>query len=171
MHQQTTKMLAHYYSTGDNIMFVDSDCVFERETTPELLCPTGKPDLLVTPYAQLGNSVPWKPITEKALGFECEFETMRRLPITVPSTALAEVEAYMRAKWNVNDVGAYIMRQPGREFSEFNVIGSYILKHMPNAVRVVDTTRCQIPEPIVLQSWSWGGITPDIRLIIEEILK
>lgn len=170
MNQQVTKMYADTQVDWDYIAFVDSDCTFTRPCTPNELFHGSLPCLIVTPYAELGDSVPWKPITEKALGFPCEFETMRREPWIIHREVLQHLRHYMLHTHHMH-LRDYVMVQPDKHFSEFNLIGSYVLKHMPHTVHLVDTSKESLPEPVLYQAWSWSGLNDEDRKKLEDILK
>lgn len=171
LHQQVTKLYADTYVKGDYILFVDSDCVFTQEVTPETYFSDGKPVMLITPYSELGASVPWQPITEKALGFPCPFETMRRIPWICRKDLLEQVRIHMA---NLHDCAAneYVMAQPNRAFSEFNVLGSYALTHYsPEYYKFLDTTKEPLPPLTAIQHWSWGGISDQLRDELKRIIS
>ncbi len=133
--QQSTKMHADLFVRGGDawIIYLDDDClVTEPFDAAELFAPNGKPYALWTPYAELGNKVPWQPSTEAALGFPCPNEVMRRHGAVYSSADLRGFRAWFLAN-RKTPLDAYI-RQQGeakKNFAEFNVIGSYFwhLKH------------------------------------------
>jgi FkbM family methyltransferase len=102
------------------------------------------------------------------------YEYMRRFPIMVPRWLYPKLRefCFSRHKMPLCD---YIKMQPLREFSEFNVLGAYAFIHHKDKFFWVDTTITafgpQMPEPFAKQFFSWGGITPDIKKELEDILK
>lgn len=166
--QQRVKLNADCYTEADTICFVDSDCFFFRPyNLQEELFRDGKPILMITPYSDLPPNVPWKPITERTVGFEVQHETMRRLPLTYRAEHLDRFRRHI-AHIHGKSLNDYI--DSVTEFSEFNAIGSYILKYHPNEVSILDTSKDPIPEQWVYQAWSWGGLLPEIVSKYERLL-
>lgn len=185
--QQVTKLHADLFCRSEYILFIDSDCVFTTKTMPEnYVDQNGRPHLLRTPYAAISQDAQrWKGITEKALGFECPYETMRRMPLVY-----RKYDLVLFREWFKENRGKllekYILEQPGNDFSEFNAIGSWLEKFHSVRYNIVDTheahtevksikrgkgvqekeetTYIDLPTPPsnVKQFWSWGGITPEI---------
>lgn len=174
IHQQVIKLIADHFfhPSTEYIVYWDSDCMAIREHTPEFWFKDGKPIMMVTPYSSLPAppAMPWKSVTEEIMKFECPFETMRRHPMVIPRGLLPEIREYLttihRKKWS-----DYLLSRPYRSCSEFNMIGSYILKFHPEIVTVVNTDKDPLPPNALKQFWSWGGITPKIKTEIEGILK
>lgn len=170
LEQQYSKMIADTFCEGDYIGFVDSDCMFVLPNTPDSWFENGKIRYLVTPYAELGNAVPWRKFTEAALGFECPFETMRRHPCVFPRGVIANCRTYMVLRHH-KPLRNYILEQGGNSFSEFNVMGSYALQVEPDRFQFIDTTESPLPPKIVEQRWSYGGLTDKIKAENERILS
>lgn len=169
MAQQHTKMMADTYSNADYIGFVDSDCIFVTRNSPETWMVGDKIRYLITHYSSLGDTVPWKGITEKALRFECPFETMRRHPCVFPREVITHCREYME-KIHGKPLKSYIYEQPNGSFSEFNVMGSYARQMEPEKFMFVDTAHNPLPPEILKQRWSYGGITPEIAAENDRIL-
>lgn len=167
--QQICKVNADQYTDADIIYFVDSDCCFSRENRPADYFTDRKPVMLITPYAELGAAVPWKPITEKVLKIECPYETMRRLPFVFKGNLLAPFRKYVAAVQG-KSIEAYILEQPGRAFSEFNALGAWAHHFHTEEFFWWDTsTTPNLPQPTVAQHWSWGGITKAIQEDLEKM--
>lgn len=164
MAQQYTKMTADIHSTADYIAFLDSDCLCTVPNNPQTWMEGDKIRYLITPYEILGITVPWKPITEKALKFECKFETMRRHPCVFPREVITHCREYME-QIHGKPLRDYISEQPHGSFSEFNVMGSYALQKESEKFMFLDTTKNPLPPEVIKQRWSYGGLTP---LIFEE---
>lgn len=170
LEQQYSKMMADQYCSGDYIGFIDSDCMFIKHNTPETWFVDGKIRYLITPYEALGNTVNWRPITEDVLGFSCPFETMRRHPCVFPREVIEHCRAYISFlhRRPFKDV---VMSYYGHAFSEFNVMGSYARELEPKPFSFIDTTKNDLPEKVLEQRWSYGGITPQIQEESERILS
>lgn len=144
MFQQVVKLKAYTYCIGSHILFVDSDCVFTRPSTPENFMIEGKPLLLRTRYDEPGMPVFWQDATEKACGFRSEWEYMRRHPMMHLAEVLHELP----------EMEQYIMNVPGRHFSEFNYIGQMIERNYSHLYHIQDT-KDGVPEAHLKQFWSW----------------
>ncbi len=64
----------------------------------------------------------------------------------------------------------YIAKQPRGQFSEWNAIGAWAYYYAPHHFSFWNTEEKGVPQPFVHQSWSWGGLTPEIRDKMERIL-
>lgn len=170
MLQQIDKLNADRYCSGDYVLFVDSDCTFQTACEPATFFTGDKPTMLITPYSELGTTVPWQKSTEKALGFPCEFETMRRLPMLYPRDLFTPLRTHIQSRHG-KSLEEYVRSQPNNAFSEFNAMGSWALKFHPDRFAWLDTTKNPLPPTIVNQNWSYGGITPAILAKMEEVTQ
>ncbi len=174
MDQMRDKLLSFLHTDADAILFWDSDVIAIRPFSPADLLIDGKPRWIVTPYSKLIKAdgtpdVPWRPITEKAIGRSVEVETMRMHPLMATCQALESFHEFM-VKKHGKPLGEYIAEQPYREFSEFNACGAWAFYYAPHLFSWWNTEEKGVPEPFVLQKWSYGGITPEIRAEFERIL-
>ncbi len=159
--QQLTKMQAWKLTDADAIVFWDSDVVATQpiDVRTEYF-QDGKIILYKTRYSSLGPACPWKPITEKAVGFPVEWEYMRRMPLLYWVSTLKSVETTLLMHHGIS-LERYLNAQPHRAFSEFNVIGAFADTF--GEYRVIDTESTHMPPCKVDQMWSWGGITDEVR--------
>ena len=173
--QQLDKLDAHKYIDTDYILYSDSDCIYTGPFEPSLLFTKETieynnpsrteiinvlPILNMTPYSELGNTVPWQRVVEQALGFVPVYEFMRCFPIIHRTETVA---ALAKDHPNLKEYGRHIHN---KAFSEFNFIGAYAYR---NRHPYFYTEEC-LPLPC-WQGWSWGGISPEIRSKIETYLK
>ncbi len=174
LHQQVVKLHADLYcdTKSEYVLFVDSDCCFTRECTPQSFFVGSLPYMMKTSFASIGNQVDiWKKTTEKALKCECEFETMRRIPIMYPIHVLSEFRQHM-ISLHGKTVEEYIKEQPRGEFSEFNALGNYCLKFHSEKFFWWDTVKePNLPQKVANQEWSWGGITGQMKSSLERITE
>ncbi len=175
MDQMRDKLLAFLHTDSDTILFWDSDVIAVRPFSPTDLLIDGKPRWLITPYSKLINSdgtpaVPWRPITERAIGCSVEYETMRSHPLMATTESLFEFRNFMENKHGTS-LQEYIARQPYRQFSEWNALGAWAYYYAPEYFSWWNTEEKGVPEPFVKQYWSYSGLTEDERRQIEEILK
>lgn len=161
--QQIIKLRAAEYTTCDLLLYVDSDCVFNKPTTPESFLVERKPLLLKTRYDLVGEAICWKAITEGVVGWPLHYEYMRRLPFVFWRST---VDSFREWK---PELISYLYRKTDRVFSEFNALGAYADRFEQHRYSIRDTAD-YLPESRLLQFWSWGGLTPEIRQQIEEVL-
>lgn len=165
IQQQYVKLHADNMMKTDHILFVDSDCVFHDYFSENSFMLGRKPVLLKTRYSSLQGSggEAWKPITEKAIGWEVEWEYMRRMPMIFHRDSLT---AFRNATYPLIPD---LRRMTDRSFSEFNALGAFIERYEADRYQVVDTEKW-LPEAVAKQFWSWSGITDDIRTEIERLI-
>lgn len=163
IQQQAIKLVADKYCWSDYILFVDSDCVFFRPFTPDSFMRDGKPVLLKTRYGNIGGAEAWKAITESVVGWEVEFEYMRRLPLTYRR------DTFKKFRERFPTLISMLAAMQTRDFSEFNAIGAFIEKEDSEGYYIVDTEDW-IPDAVAKQFWSWGGISPEIKNEMEGMI-
>lgn len=170
--QNAFKTSCDLYSDADYYFHMDSDCIMVSEVTPEQQFTDGKVDLLVLPFAELPG-VPWKEVTEFALGVPVEMETMRRFPLFFPRWL------YKATRERIEDVHKvrfldYVLKSKsiGRAFygySEFNALGNMALSFFRDKFHVQRFEEGIKPWTIK-QFWSHSGCTPAEQAQIEAIL-
>lgn len=165
--QQYSKLMADTTTSCDFILHSDSDCIYHRPVHTDEFFQGGKPWMLMTPYEALGDKVPWKPITEKAVGKPVAFEFMRRLPLIYPRWLYQIVRNHISRVHGVS-LEQYIQDQPGRALSEFNILGAIAYELHRDAFRWLNTDKDEMPPTCLKQFWSYSGVTPEI---IEEMEK
>lgn len=165
--QQITKLHADTWTDADYIWFVDSDVIFNRPTTPDLMFCKGKPVYYLTPVEQVGD-IPWIGITEMFLGWRPRFEYMRRMPMMYPGDMLVNFRTHAQTLHKIQ-VGDWI--EHNQKFSEFNAFGAWAHRFQPDRFYWWNTVELEQPPPFATQFWTWGGITPDVKAKIERILQ
>lgn len=170
MTQQVAKLNADRFSKADNILHVDSDCIFIRPVTPETFMRDGTPRWLMTPWSECPDAKKaWMHVMVKCLQ-ECPpAEFMRKSTIISPRWAYAEFRAFIEKTHGVT-MEAYVSNQPNREFSEYNCLGFYLWLYHRDKIAWHDTSVLGVPEPWEMQHWSWGGLTNELRNQMEIIL-
>lgn len=164
--QQSRKMHADLHADADFILFMDSDAAFTVPVTPESFKTDDKVHWMYTPRAQLEAAVPWFPVMEKFLGRRPKFEFMRRLPQCVPRHLLREIRAFCQSRHG-QALESYIMSSA--MFSEFNVMGFFMHEFHRDQAIWLNTDDGMSPATLV-QHWSYGGLTPEIRKTLDGIL-
>lgn len=173
LSQQIFKLYADTFSDADLFLYIDSDTIFTRPVTPKTYFNflSQKISWMMTPWAK--TETPWKPIVEKFLGQPVEFEFMRRHPTIVPRWLLVELREFCLKQHGI-PLDQYVMSQPHRAFSEFNVLGAFAYAFHRDKFHWVNTE--EVPEkewpPLtVLQKFSWGGLTDEVKAEFEKILS
>lgn len=121
--QQYIKMCADQYSDADLILITDSDAFFTKPVHIDDFLVDGKPCWMWTRYEELGDTVPWKAITEKATGLPCELEFMRGMPFVLNR---ADFEFIREKIERVHAESLEVVIKQAAEnggFSEFNAMG------------------------------------------------
>jgi hypothetical protein len=162
LDQQITKLYADKFCTSDYVLHVDSDCIFDKDTTPEDFFLNQKPVILW----ELNVDSPWPSITGRSLGWWENAEYMRRMPIIYPRWIYSAFRDWMQEKHGV-PLSEWIASQPFREFSEFNTLGQWVRRFHNEAFTWAHPS--DIP-PHAKQFWSWGGVN-EVRLQIEKALR
>jgi hypothetical protein len=167
--QQLTKMEAWRYTDADCVLFWDSDVIAtEPIDIRQEYFKDGKPILYKTKYSSLPG-VPWQGMTEQAVGFDVDWEYMRRMPMIHLRIALAACQAYVEGLHKC-DLRTYLEQQPQRAFSEFNALGAYVAKYREKQYAILDTESIAMPSNRVTQFHSWSGITAEARAAINKAL-
>lgn len=168
--QQISKMLSYEYTDAQAIVFVDSDCCFNKYVDFSIeLFENEKPIIYKTLYEKVGDAICWKGITEKVTGQDnIAYEYMRKLPFIFLSETLQRANNYIVEKHNVS-LEHYVTSQPGRHFSEFNYLGAFADLHEKENYRFKDTEIEGHGNTYLKQGWSWGGLTPEIKAELEAV--
>lgn len=164
--QQLTKMQAWRYTDADAILFWDSDVVAIEPVDVLEFKSDGKPIIYKTKYTSI--DVPWKPITESCLGFPVTYEYMRRMPLLYWANTIRNTEEYI-CGYHDCTLREYLSNINHRAFSEFNAIGALAEKYYPDQYVFIDTETVEMPPIKVVQFWSWGGVTNEIKRQLDKI--
>jgi hypothetical protein len=168
--QQLSKLMADTYCGTDYVVYVDSDCVFtEPVDLSKRMFFEGKPILYKTHYSKVGTAICWKEPTEKALNKkDIEWEYMRRMPIIYKSETIKDLRDYLELIHN-RPLANHVIDRPFRQYSEFNVLGAYAEAFCSEDYHIHDTDY-GIEANFLIQHWSWGRLTKEIKENIERIL-
>lgn len=146
LSQQVFKLQAYKYCDADIILFSDSDVFYHNPINLQDYIKGGKPEILHTPWAQVGDAIAWKEPTEKTLGFEVPSEGMRRHGMAFHKSTLINLNNFLP------DLEKVVMMS--ERFSEFNLMTSYAMKMEPEEYNFISTDNWQYTEPICQQIWS-----------------
>jgi hypothetical protein len=152
LYQQEVKLRAFMYVDTEYVLFMDCDCIFTDYVNLDSFLKDGKPTLLKTPYEDIPEVMFWKTTTEDAIGFEVNFEYMRRNGLCYRTETIMNL-------WDDFSIRFLpkLKIARNRQFSEFNLIGAYIEKYEENLYNIVNT-RDEIPYHPVKQFWSYSGL-------------
>ena len=160
--QQRDKLYADTFCNSQFICHLDSDCIFTKPVTPELLMPNGKPVML---FEKHGLNTPWPPMMQKALGWDSEYDFMRRHPFVFPRWIYLEFRKWFKNKHKC-ELSDWIKSQPAHQFTEFNVLGAWCYKVHPDAFDIRPPDQF---DTFLKQYWSWGGASEFIDEIKEIV--
>ena len=163
IQQQAYKLLADTYTKSEFILFTDSDCLFNQPFSESNFMRDGKPVLLKIRYELAGDSRIWKIPTQSFVGWDVEWEYMRRMPMMFRRDTLTAARE-MFPEWQER-----LKTVDDNMFSEFNVLGAFVERHEPEKYFISDT-EAWVPDAVARQFWSWGGITPEVQAEIKSIL-
>jgi hypothetical protein len=163
LFQQYCKMTAYKWCKSDYVMFIDSDCIFNRKINVNTLLNKGKSTILKTKWDKVGDAKCWHNPTSKY--FEDKLiishEYMRRNAMIYRKDTLENVSSLKK------NLKSYVLSIKERQFSEFNVIGAFAENYESDKYNFLDTDNWTYEPHFVYQGWSWGGIDKEK----EEILK
>lgn len=162
--QQINKLNAYgFVGDAEFILFVDSDVCFKKVVNISEYFRNGKPIILKTRYENVGDAICWKSPTEKTLGFDVEYEYMRRLPLLYRTDTLSSLSDKLVESGFSNDVSKI------DRMSEFNLVGAFAEKEESERYHFIDTEKEPLPPETVKQNWSWGGLTEEIKSELEAL--
>lgn len=170
LNQMVTKLNADLHTDADFILHCDSDTVIQKPITPETFMEGDKVRWLVSPMEQMPVEVKkaWLAVMVHCLHVWPEYEFMRKATIMVPRWAYGEFRKFVKDLHGY-PIDAYIMNRPERAFSEYNCLGLFLYTYFRDKIHWHDCSKDGVPEPWEVQSWSWGGLTPEIREKLEII--
>jgi hypothetical protein len=157
--QQAVKLNAHHYTDADYIVFCDSDCMWIKPTTPATyIKPSGKPELLYTPYENVPEAQQWKAPTERALKREVFAEFMRRHPAVYHKKTLHKMDQWFLKEHGLPASQFMLQFGPDWGLSEFNLMGAWAWYHAHEDFHWVNTTKDTWEPDHLKQYWSYGGV-------------
>lgn len=184
LHHQVQKCCADVYCPdSDFVVHVDSDCIFTEPVTPADYFVNDKPVLLYRPYSTCPPGTPWQAPTERALGFSCPLETMQRHPAVHYRYTYEDVRAKVEEVHRTPFAEYVLSCKPDfpQGFTEFNTLGSYVMRYYPHAYHAIDVSKNPHPHSKLMQFWSHGPMDQpqdiwhegrQMRIVpIEEIRK
>lgn len=171
--QQWIKMRAPEFTDADFIAHVDSDTYFKEPVNIYDFFSDTKPGWLYRKYEEL--RVPWKALTEKAIGHECEIEYMQSSPFIIGRNVYAKAKEILERAQNctiekyIYDSGATDW-PPG--FSEYNFLGNIANRFFKDDYFFVHATDKNVPIGFskIHLCWSHSDFSKQVD-ILEGMLK
>lgn len=166
--QQWIKMRAPEFTDADFIAHVDSDTYFKEPVNIKEFFKGKKPGWLFRKYTEL--NVPWKPITEKAFGKECNIEYMQSSPFIIGRDVYAKAKEVLEANHKIT-MEKYIYDSgvtdwpPG--FSEYNFLGNVANDFFKDDYFFVHATDSQAPRGFskIHLCWSHSDFSKQVSLL------
>lgn len=164
LYQQEIKLRAFEFVDTEYVMFMDCDCIFTEEVTPQSFLDGDKPILLKTPYEDIPEVMFWKVATEDAIGFEVNYEYMRRNNLCYRTDTIK----HLWDDYSIRFMPKLRMAQ-NRQFSEFNLMGAYTEAYEKDLYKIINT-RDEIPHHPCKQFWSYSGLNKNDLKEIQQYL-
>lgn len=160
-HQAEKCMADVHCPFKDFVLYLDSDCVLTESITPEDYFVDGKPVLCIEEFSRLSGN-PWKPETDRALGFDVKFETMRRHPAVHYRKMFSDFRHRVETVHHVPFYD-YVMRQKPEYpwgYSEFCALGAFCLwsDAWKEKYHFIDLAKDQRPPDKLIQFWSHSPV-------------
>lgn len=167
VHHLAMKCYADVFCPGaSHILFTDPDCIFIKPTTPEDYFVEDKPVLLMEKYSEIEKTghprKMWKAVTEMALKFPVEYETMCRHPAVHPTWLLKRLRDYME-EVHPTPFTDFVVKQRNafpQGYGEFNTMGAFAKQFYGSEYHWIDRENkgeANDPEKHLLQLWSYTG--------------
>lgn len=164
--QQISKLQADIWSDADYFCYVDSDCIFTREShLNEYYFKNNKIIILKDEWCNVGDAKCWLPGL-KNLDLLTDYEFMRRLPQIYPSSILPKIRELIVQKTCKDFINGCIYIHQKFKFSEFNIMGSYLFLYESEKCNFINSKDYK-EENIIKQFWSHS----DLKTIIPEIKR
>jgi len=162
--QQVSKLEAYKHCKGNYILFVDSDVVFYPGADVRDYFYDNKPVILYDKYENVGEAICWKPVVEKLFKEKAPYELMRIAPQTFHKSTLEHFAQMFP------DIENYATSQPHRQFSEFNILGFFSMKHEPENYHFHNVS--EMPPRInrSKQYWSWSQMSAEEKEELENTI-
>lgn len=168
INQQVVKLHADLWCKSPYILFLDADYCFCDTATPERFFVHNLPDLLMTPYASLGDTVPWQKTTEQIIGEPVVYEFMRGARLCHVAELFPALRNFIAERHQTPDVGHWFCQFD--RLSEFNLAGAFAYKVARDRYHWRDTTKMPLPSNPIIQFASYRGINAEARARIEAAL-
>lgn len=161
-------------------LHMDPDCLFTSPVTPQDYFVEGKPVLLVEPYEAIRRAghegrYNWKKVTEEAVKFNCDYETMCRHPAVHHNWIYKEVRSHIESRHQTPFIDFVIKQKNSypQGFGEFNTMGAYVMEFRKDKYHIIDRgydAEKNDPPARLKQMWSYHGVHGSSKAEIDQIL-
>ena len=129
-----------------------------------------RPRIYVCALERLPAHWPWVRPTEKFLGERPTHDYMQCPPFVYPRWLYGEVRSWcLRTKGMTLE--RWILSQPARGFSEFNVLGAFAYRHYRECFDWVRAQDIGEEERACCWYWSWNGLDAATRTELQRLVS
>jgi hypothetical protein len=158
--QQYIKLHWFRYCTTDSAFLLDSDQLLTGPLAPDDLKHDGKWMWHYRPWSKAECGLHWKKMTDYILRIDTPYEAMPMPGFVLTRTATRRFLDYLTGGLDLWD---YMILQDINTMSEYNLYGSFLYEkgsdeYIPNISSALPHKNC-----LIVQRWSWGGITAEIH--------
>ena len=168
------------------VLHMDADCIMRMPTTPEDYFLNDKPYYLIRTWSSLGYHDPrhpiaqsvsdcsqWKPATDFQLGWDTEWYTMCMNTAVMPREFYPAYRAHLE---NVHRKPFEAMMLEGENGfpqtrMDWTAMGAFAHKHMHDKFTWIDVEAGAYPEDRKKAYWSHGGLTSEIRMELDHMIR
>lgn len=156
--QNCTKVHADVYCPEvDFIAHIDSDCVFCWPVTPASYLRDGKIPIRVKAYADAGQAIAWKPLVDRALGVDAQWETMQWPRLAFWRSTYEQV----RKRVEVLHREPFVYHALTHRVAEFPTLGTWALLFQSDGyVPVIRDSADDKDGAFIFQGWSYYRENP-----------
>lgn len=167
--QMGIKMSWNQFSDADEVLLADSDYFFYRPFSPATWKLEGKVTWCRSPWEQVGEGTVWKPGVDYFLGKDVAWSHMVRSGFYMTRSSLRAYVDYMLERFGQAPLEFFIdLNHP--KTSEYETFGAYMDECRHHDYLMLQPDQLHLKNWPIRQYWSWGGITDEIRLEIEQYL-
>lgn len=187
VHHLAMKCYGDVFCDTDYVLHLDPDCLFHEPVRAQDYFVGKKPTMIVEPYELLKQYFPgryhWKSVTEMALKFDCPYETMCAHPMVYDRGTYYGMREYIEETHGTPFIDFVIKQKNSYPmgFGEFNTLGSWSIKFVPQAYHILDCgperlkkldeirknpeLKIGLPHQKLTQFWSYHGTAKYINEI------
>jgi hypothetical protein len=138
IRQQHMKyFMEEYLDDADYVCSVDSDNIFYGDNKPSCFFKNGLPIIGMQKWSDMPNKS-FKQCTNETLGFNSDYNFMRRMPLVYPLWLFKEVRDYIEAKHSQGFLSYF---KNLRYTSEYNILGAYAYRFHRDSFYWVDVIK------------------------------
>ena len=147
VRQQHMKyFMEEYLDDSDYVCSVDSDNIFYANNKPCCFFKNGLPIIGMQKWSDMPNES-FKQCTNETLGFNSDYNFMRRMPLIYPLWLFKEVRDYIEAKHGQSFLSYF---KTLKHTSEYNILGAYAYRFHRDSFYWVD---------VINNEEEWAGLS------------